>query len=118
MEVPELRSACQNYITTTTAQPKRIEEEELAPSVNIDSALKKASQADNADEEDRIRVETKMSLDQCLRSNLQLYVLESSTYNSHNLSAAWRDSTFGAAEISQDFVYFVSITMSCARFRT
>ena len=116
MEVPELRSACQNYISITTAQPKRIEEEELAPSVNIDSALKKASQADNADEEDRIRVETKMSLDQCLRSNLQLYVLESSTYNSHNLSATWRESKL--AMISQDFVYFVSRTISCARFRT
>ena len=54
VEVPELRSACQSYITTTTAQPKRIEEEELALSDNIDSALKKASQAYNADEEDRI----------------------------------------------------------------
>ena len=92
VEVPELRSACQNYITTTTAQPKRIEEEELAPSVNIDSALKKASQADNADEEDRIRAETKMSLDQGLRSNLELYAFESPTYNVPNLMAAWRES--------------------------
>ena len=92
MEVPELRSACQNYIKTTTAQPKRIEEEELASSVNIDSALKKASQADNADEEDRIRAETKMSLDQGLRSNLELYALESPIYNVSNLVAALRAS--------------------------
>ena len=92
VEVAELRSACQHWINITTAQPKRIEEEELAIGDNIDSALKKASQADNADEEDRIRIDTKMSLDQCLKSHLQLYALESSLYNTANLSAAWRAS--------------------------
>ena len=51
VEVTELRLACQNWINITTAQPKRIEEAESAIG-DLDSALKKASQAGDADGED------------------------------------------------------------------
>ena len=85
--------ACHEFvecINTTTAQPKRIEEAESAIG-DIDSALKKASQAGDAVEEDEIRIETKVFLDQCLSNFLQLHALESTNYTESNLNAAWRE---------------------------
>ena len=56
VEVPELRAACQGWINLTSAQPKRIEDAESAIG-DIDSALQKASNADEAaaEEEDKVR---------------------------------------------------------------
>ena len=92
LEVPELREACQGWIHLTSAQPKRLEDKESAIG-DIDRALRKASKADEAaeEEEDKIRTATTINLEQCLRSSFKVYALETPSYSNDNLNAWWRE---------------------------
>ena len=107
MEVPQLR----------TAQPKRIEEAESAIG-DIDSALKKASQAGDAVEEDKFRIETKLWFEQCLRTCLQLHALGSLDYTESNLNATRRDAKFLLQTDNRKTVFLLSTDPFPARAST
>ena len=89
-QVPELREACQGWIRLTSAQPKRLEDKESAIG-DIDRALQKASKAGEAadEEEDNIRTQTTIFLEQRLRNYFKVYALETSSYSTACAREQW-----------------------------